>query len=510
MALKMPGNLEGTLSKPIPLAILGILYFVLLVNLSFWLRGWINFQMAYLPVSVSFILLAIGLYGSTLYKKFLGLPMVWKFLIVMFLAAAFRALFLPHYPTLSQDIFRYMARASAFLQGEVPYRDFAPKKPPLYVYLLASIGQIFGIGSLPFRIIFALVDSLNAGLLLFIPYAIKRTESRTSRFWTYGILLYAIYPVPILEAALAGHFDPVVVLMVILALLALFFGRGLLSGIFIGAGFSLKLYPLFLLPGFFMYLKDWKQRTLFVIGFFIIPIIVSIPTIMVDPKLLPEYFASQSLGWYYNPSIQGALAYGFLRYLPDWFSFNLIFQLLFLGIAGLHLLSVFGNKAVRVFWIKLILVVIVVQLFILLGFQIGLYYLEAKEYMLPYIIMVVISNILLIIFVIVNTARAISSSKKNIFSKPRGRMDQDKPFIQRLFDPINSQTLLLSSLFILTLLIFSQAQIHPWYFLWLFPFIVGIGDRTLMRTFFFIFAIVPQMFYAHFEFYELMSNSPRP
>jgi len=166
MAVKLPGNLGGTLSKPLPLAVLGIIYFILLINLSFWLRGWINFQMAYLPVAVSFILLAIGLHGSTIFKKFQSLPMVWKFLIIILLAASFRALFLPHYPTLSEDIFRYIARASAFLQGEVPYRDFAPKKPPLYVYLLASIGYLFGTSSLPFRIIFAMVDSLNRWIVI--------------------------------------------------------------------------------------------------------------------------------------------------------------------------------------------------------------------------------------------------------------------------------------------------------------------------------------------------------
>lgn len=505
------------MSKPIPLAVTAVLLLLSLFNLSLWTRGWVNFQFSYLVVVIAFTLFGFGFYRSSFYNRFVRLPLLWQFIIIIVLAFSLRALFLPHFPTLSEDIWRITERADHLLAGDTPYKDFDVKKPPLYVYLIGGMGYVFGIGHLQYRIIFSLVDSLNAGLLLFIPVAIRSREKSASHFWTYGAFLYAVSPIPLLESGLAGHYDPMCVLVVTVALIALFYCNGLLAGIMLGAGFAMKVYPMFLFPGFFMFLKDWKNRLFFVIGFFIVPVVVFIPTLIQAPRSFMEYVGEQALTWYFNPSIQGGLAYLLEEVLPGqlgintpgWISLNPIFLAFFFAVSAVFLLNVAGKKKVGIRWYKFIAFIMFIQMFVLLIFVVGLYNLTGKMWILPYAIFMVIVNIVLISFLFLQYKHAIKHARDRVFARPASLpTEDDRGLIVKMFDPIDSDTLILSSLFILLLLLLTASQIHPWYFLWLFPFIIGIRDRYLMYWFFVYFTVFILMFYRFQEFGHLWITSP--
>jgi hypothetical protein len=510
-------DFQKRLSKPVPLAISAVLFLLSLINLSLWTKGWVNFQFSYLIVIVTFIPFGLGFYKSTFYKKFIGLPLIWQFLIIIAVAFCLRALFLPHYPALSEDIWRITRRADHLLAGDTPYKDFDVKKPPLYIYLIGGMGYVFGVGHLQYRIIFSIVDSLNAGLLLFIPVAIKSRERSASPYWKYGAFLYAVCPIPILEAGLAGHYDPMCVLVVSVALIALFYCNGFLAGIMLGAGFAMKVYPMFLFPGFFMFLKDWKNRLLFIIGFFIVPVVVFIPTLLQAPGSFMGYVGEQALTWYFNPSIQGSLTYLLEDFLPNqlglhppgWISLNPLFLAFFFAVSGLFLLNVAGKKNVGFGWFKFMGIIMFIQLFFLLVFIGGVYYQTEEKWILPFAIFMLVVDFLLIVFLILQNRHAMEHARGRAFVKQRSMAcEDDRGLFAKMFDPINSDTLILSSLFILLLLLLTASQIHPWYFLWLFPFIIGVRDRYLLFWLFVYFTIFPLMFYWFQEFEHLWINVP--
>jgi len=489
--------------------VLGALYLLALVNLSFWLRGWTDFQFAYYPVALLFILLAFGMYGSKLYERFSNLSLVWKMGVVFVLAIAMRAIFLPHYPILSEDIWRTTTRAKLLLEGNVPYRDFDVNKPPLYIYVLGAIGYIFGVGHLQYRIVFTVLDAAVAALMLLIPRAMRFEHANVKGYWVLGALLYSICPVPILEVGLAGHYDPVTVLVVTIALIALFYQRGLTSGLFLGAGFVLKLYPLFLLPVFFLHLRTKGKRALFIIGFIIVPFISSIPTLLVDPSLLPEYLKDQTVGWYHNPSIQGALSYFLEGYIPT-SVFNVVFLLLFFGLAGMLLLSLGAKKHLGKMWMRIALFGFLLQIFVLFGFMVGMYFIPYTKVLVPFAAVALSVDMLLIIFIVYMVRNSLKNYDDSYptpapLARPKG-----KNILIALFDPIPPDAVITSSLCILMLLILTSSQFHPWYLLWLFPLVVSIRDRNLMLVFFFMFVILTPMAYGTYEFNYLIYGHLAP
>ena len=509
--------LQKRLSRPIPLAVTAILLLLALFNLSLWTRGWANFQFSYLIVAVTFILFGFAFYGSSFYQRFVRLPLIWQFLIIFVLAFSLRALFLPHSPALSEDIWRITRRADHLLAGDIPYKDFDVKKPPLYIYMIGGLGYVFGVGDVQYRIIFSLVDALNAGLLLIIPVAIRSRERTVSPYWKYGAFLYAVGPVAILESGLAGHYDPMCVLVVNIALISVFYCKGLLAGILLGAGFAMKVYPMFLFPGFFLFLKEWRSRVFFVIGFFIVPVVVFIPTLVQAPGSFMDYVGEQALTWYFNPSIQGSLTFLLEDTLPNqmginppgWINLNPLFLIFFFAVSGLFLVNVAGKKKAGVGWFRLMGSIMFIQLFFLVVFIGGVYYKTADSRIIPYAIFMIVADVALIIFLFLQYKHAINHAKDRAFAGPTSLATEDnRGLFAKMFDPIDANTLILSSLFILMLLVLTASQIHPWYFLWFFPFIVGVRDRYLLFWLFVYFTVFPVMFYWYQEFAHLWISSP--
>lgn len=89
--------------------------------------------------------------------------------------------------------------------------------------------------------------------------------------------------------------------------------------------------------------------------------------------------------------------------------------------------------------------------------------------------------------------------------RPKG-----KNILLALFDPTPPDAVITSSLCILMFLILTSSQFHPWYLLWLFPFVVSLRDRNLMLVFFLMFVVLTPMAYGTYEFDYLIYGHPAP
>ena len=189
----------------------------------------------------------------------------------------------------------------------------------------------------------------------------------------------------------------------------------------------------------------------------------------------------------------------------DWLSLNPIFLVFFFAVSGLFLLNVAGKKQVGRGWFKFIGIIIFIQFGVLLVFMTGIYnlfYFETKEVMIyPFGVVMILVDIVLVILLFLQYRHAMKHAKKTAFATRDTVLAPDlRSWFAKRLDPINSQTFLLSGLFILLLLIFTASQIHPWYFLWLFPFILGVRDRHLMFWLVAALTVFPLIFYRYAEF----------
>jgi hypothetical protein len=179
-------------------------------------------------------------------------------------AFIFRLMLLPLEPGLSRDAWRYLWDARVIVHGYSPYvyapgdkvlqplwnilyqncrfRNEPTKYPPaaeaIYVisYLLDS-QNLFGLKS-----IFIVLDMITCGALTWL-LARRGLDPRR-------VLIYAWCPLPIVEFALEGHLDVIVVMFTVLAVLASTSNRRgarALTGFFIGMGTLSKFYTIFLL-----------------------------------------------------------------------------------------------------------------------------------------------------------------------------------------------------------------------------------------------------------------------
>jgi len=178
-----------------------------------------------------------------LVKWLAALPPHRRFVAIFGIALVLRFVLLLDAGAASSDLLSYVDRSHALLDGALPYRDKEMHKPPCYAYLLYLIGKAFGPGVLQFRAFFSFVDSVVAACV----YRLLRCKAG-KEISAAGAFLYAICPLPIVIAGLGGHYDPLVSLFVILAVIDFFSGRYYRSALLLGLGFAFKLYPFVLLP----------------------------------------------------------------------------------------------------------------------------------------------------------------------------------------------------------------------------------------------------------------------
>jgi hypothetical protein len=284
--------------------------------------------------------------------------------------------------------------------------------------------------------------------------------------WGTAAVGYALCPIVILETALAGHYDPVVVLMTLAAYLCLLRDRSYFAGLFLGIGFSLKLYPMFIAPMFFLAVRPLKDRALLLTGFFTAPVIATLPVIVADPALVPVYMKYQFVNWYTGYSLRYALEWLFTTMsIPVKAAYYVVTAAL--GLGTLYYLSkgIFGHPN------RFDAAPLVLGMFVLASMGTGLSSLflsagadDISEWAMG------ACGIIVSIALLVAGLSIYIHGNDNV--RPSFEWSCPKALIAATISR-KSVPFLVSC--VLLLVILTSAQFHPWYLAWVLPFAMASG-----------------------------------
>ncbi len=269
--------------------------------------------------------------------------------IVIVGAALFRAVLLPAFPTSSDDLFRYVWDGRVQWQGISPYRyppaapelahlrdeaiwprinrqDSPTIYPPAAQIAFLTIWRVVPDSVLGTKAVLALAD-LGAGALLALALA---RAGRTPLL----ALVYLWHPLPIVEFAHAGHLDPLLIVVLVVALLARLGERPALTGALLAIATLVKFFPALLLGAWWRW-REWRLP----IAFAATVLLLYLPYLGTGPAVLgflPFYFREEEYAtgaryFLYGPiagllppsaftflilGVLGALSTWFLRHPP--------------------------------------------------------------------------------------------------------------------------------------------------------------------------------------------------
>jgi len=387
--------------------------------------------------------------------------------------------FLLREPSLSQDILLLVRRGNMMLDGQFPYRDFQPNKPPLYIWMVGLISILFGPHQITFRIVFSAFDALIPAVMMLMSRDLK-VHAGWGKItdWlslpTFGLesgaFMYALCPIPLLEVGLAGHFDPSVVLVTLLSFWALTKRNVPTAGLLLGAGLSLKVYPIFIFPVMFLSIRSWADRAKFLLAFLIVPVVSSAPILLVHPEGIIGYFEYQTVSWYSGVGIRSIFEWmlGSLG-LPEFIGFFMMSSLLIGGCAYIYLKGALGGLSRRD--LDFISFFAAGFAFFLIHYSfIIMISLAARDFggsvwkdisnLTTGIVLIIISYLELSLFVLIYI-------KWRHEKTGWGRIGIRKLLSSHI--PLERTPLMISAVILLLLL--ASAQFHPWYLLWIIPFL---------------------------------------
>jgi hypothetical protein len=241
-----------------------------------------------------------------------------KLVVLFILSLLLRGVLLFNDEVITNDISLYVERSSAMVDdGDLPYVEKEMHKPPMYAYMLYFLGQGLGPGEMQFRAFFSVVDSVMAVAVFFL-----LRKKFDEAYALYGGLVYSICPINVISTGLEGHYDPLVSFFVIAALWLHFEGRNHLSSLSLGVGFAFKLFPFIFAPFLVWKLKEWKERILYTVLFFV-PMVASwIPLILIDPDTFRIYREYQTGQWLSEAMKSFSKAYELIALDQGWYSGN--------------------------------------------------------------------------------------------------------------------------------------------------------------------------------------------
>ena len=197
--------------------------------------------------------------------------------IIIFLAAAMRAVVVLAPPYLSSDIYRYVWDGRVIAAGINPYR-YVPNDPHLAALRDPDIFPEINRGNYArtiyppaaqaiFFLVTRLGESLTVMKLAMIGFEAVAVVLMLRLLTAAGrpaawIAVYAWHPLPLWEFAGSGHIDAAMIAFVALALWS---RRPWLTGLALAGGTLVKLYPAALLPALW-HRWDWRMPALFCIA----------------------------------------------------------------------------------------------------------------------------------------------------------------------------------------------------------------------------------------------------
>ena len=451
-----------------------VLLLCFILGLALFCQFFVYYIIIWAIIVLLYLLFAKKVKSSWLSDKLFKLSTLQLMIILFILAVILRLIFLMQKPFLSTDLEHlYLVRSQYMLDGKVPYRDFSPNKPPMYVYLLYFMGLSLGVGQIQFRIFFIAIDSLIPIVIYLIGSSIFN-----KRYAIVVALLYVFCPISFLEIGVAGHYDSIPAVFTMISILMLYRKKPALSGLSLGMAFAFKIYPIVIFLFFMIWFKSWKQRVKFTVAF-PIPIILSfIPTLIIYPSGVIEYFLYQTIEWEPWGLVSGPLVNFFGNTFLGLKISNLILFFFLFIILVLFYTTAIKKKSYN-FWLKLIILIFLfVEILGILDFF-------ARDANKVLIAMIIIALLILLIFAYHPLSKFLD------------------PYLSKKIP--NEDNILIQSVFALMFLIIGSNQAHSWYLIWMVPFVCIIRTKDF-RWFFLILLLVmhPMEYVSHPQWFDGM------
>jgi len=289
-----------------------IAYLILFVSFLF-VKATILMMILYLA---SFIVIAVLPWPKRVEELIGDLTTRRKYILVFMVAITLRALLWSVDSYLTMDVHLYVKRSAAMLDGAVMYDEIEINKPPIFAFLIYAVGYLVGPSDIAFRVLFSFIDALVAISLV----RFARMVNSDLDHYHVG-LLYALFPTAVIATGISGHYDPLVVLLLLWGLMVFFKldikdrKALMLSGALIGIAFALKLYPAIAIPFIWWAIwrrgEDLRERIRALIPFTtmtVVPFIVClIPVIIWAPTGFEAYMNEQVGAWEPKKSFAYAL-----------------------------------------------------------------------------------------------------------------------------------------------------------------------------------------------------------
>jgi len=429
-------------------------YFLLLFLLVIFCPYYVNYVILWVLIGTVYLFFVKLLPTSWLYSRLEKINIMHLILVLIVTSVILRLVFLPQKPLLSTDLENaYVARSQNMLNGMVPYRDFAVNKPPLFANMLYFMGLSFGAGQTQFRIFFVVIDAFISVVIYYIGLSIWDKKAGL-----IAGLAYIFCPIALVEIGYSGHYDSVPTLFVLLSILFLLKKKPVESGIFLGIASALKIYSIILLPFYLMWFVTWKERRNYAIAYSIPLILSVIPILILYPRGLLDYLSYQTVEWEPWGMITGSLVKMFGASI-----FGLKVTMLVLVVFGVIILAMFyltwvKKKQPFETWFTLIVLSLIFAWIMLVLSKFS-----------SYLNMVLLSIIVIVSIVLI--ALVYFPINRFLMNKiPNGKQD-----------------LLIVSLFATMFLIIGAPQFHPWYLIWMVPFVLLIQTKEVKWFFLTLF-----------------------
>ena len=290
------------------LLLISIAFYALLIKIASPPEGPV---IPFLPVwMIAFFPYLVGSSYVLMTKPFTGRWFWIELGAILLGALIFRVMLLPLEPGLSRDAWRYLWDARVIVHGYSPYvyapgdkvlrplwnilyqharyrnvpTEYPPAAEAIYVisYFLDS-QHVSGLKS-----VFIVLDMITCGALAWL-LARRGLDPRR-------VLIYACCPLPIVEFALEGHLDVIVVMFTVLAVLASTSNRQgarALTGFFIAMGTLSKFYSIFLLV-VLIRRRDWAL----LLTCFLTIMLGYVPFLILGHgEAIGALFSSENLAW---------------------------------------------------------------------------------------------------------------------------------------------------------------------------------------------------------------------
>ncbi len=241
--------------------------------------------------------------------------------LIFILGLAFRLLLSTSFPSLSQDVFRFIWDGNLTLRSISPYA-YTPNEImaregfeslrqlydsmgslsagnysnyPMVNQLMFAFGAYFQEPHYGYRILIVVADIIAFGILL------KLIQSPEHKVW--ALTAYFLNPLVIIEGTQNLHFEPVMVVFFLGAIYALKVKRPLQAGWLYAASVLTKLMPLMLMP---LLLRTLRRKSLGRFGLSFVLFSVLLALLFVGPQWATHWGSSIGL-WFsnfeFNPSI---------------------------------------------------------------------------------------------------------------------------------------------------------------------------------------------------------------